>query len=70
MFKYFFIFLFLFLFSGSAYADLGCIKLFSMDVSQCYMDLGFSLLQTVISELIGLLAVRVAVFLIYKIINK
>ncbi len=66
--KYFLIFLALF--SSSAYADLGCIKLFSMGFSQCYMDLGFSLLQTVISELIGLLAVCVAVFLIYKIINK
>ena len=66
--KYFLIFLSFV--SSSAYAGFGCITVSSTGSSTCYMDNGVSNLQLAVTGMIGLSSIGVAVFLIYKIMNK
>lgn len=67
MIKYFFGFLVL-CFSFSAYAGWGCMTFHG--VTNCYMDAGVSSLKTAVVGLIGLSSIGVAVYLIYKLMNK
>lgn len=65
--RYFLGFLALFL-SFSAYAGWGCMTFGG--VTNCYMDAGVSSLKTAVVGLIGLSSIGVAVYLIYKVMNK
>lgn len=55
-------------FSFSAYAGWGCMTFGG--VTNCYMDAGVGSLKVAVVGLIGLSSIGVAVYLIYKVMNK